>query len=69
MREGGDLVLVGPDGQTVVVRDYFSSDAPPTLITEGGSRVPPDLAEALAGPVAPAQSAQAGESATLAPIG
>ena len=33
IREGADLVLVGPDGQTVVVRDYFASDAPPTLIT------------------------------------
>ena len=69
VREGADLVLVGPDGQTVVVRDYFSSDAPPTLITEGGSRISPDLAEALAGPVAPAQSAQAGQAAATPPIG
>ncbi len=69
IREGADLVLVGPDGQTVVVRDYFASDAPPTLVTEGGSRVAPDLAEALAGPAAPAQSVQAGETSSLAPIG
>ena len=73
IREGADLVLVGPDGQTVVVRDYFASDAPPTLITEGGSRVPPDLAEALAGPAAPGQysqtSDQASDSGAAPPIG
>ena len=69
IREGADLVLVGPDGQTVVVRDYFASDAPPTLITEGGARVPPDLAEALAGLAAPRQLAQAGETTATAPIG
>jgi hypothetical protein len=69
IREGADLVLLGPDGETVVVRDFFSSDAPPVLITEGGARVPPDLAEALAGPAAPAQSAQAGESEAAPPIG
>ncbi|HJM49313.1 MAG TPA: FecR domain-containing protein, partial [Alphaproteobacteria bacterium] len=62
-------MLLGPDGETVVVRDYFSSDAPPVLITEGGSRVPPDLAEALTGPAAPAQLAQADESEAAPPIG
>ncbi len=69
IREGADLVLVGPGGQTVVVRDYFASDAPPTLITDAGSRVPPDLAEALAGLAAPRQLAQAGETTATAPIG
>ena len=28
-REGDDLLLIGPEGQHVLVRDYFTTDAPP----------------------------------------
>jgi hypothetical protein len=43
VREGPDLILVGPEGQTVVVDNYFSMANPPALTTAGGARVPGDL--------------------------
>ncbi len=53
VREGPDLLLIGPDGQQVLVRDYFSVDVPPDLLTEGGALLTADTVEALAGPIAP----------------
>jgi len=61
VREGSDLILVGPEGQTVVVDNYFSMANPPALTTAGGARVPGDLVQKLAGPVAPGQYAQSGD--------
>jgi hypothetical protein len=69
VREGPDLLLVGADGTVVLVRDFFSVESPPTLWTEGGARIVPELAEALAGPVAPNQFAQAGDDTFGEPIG
>jgi hypothetical protein len=69
VREGPDLLLVGPDGQQVLVRDYFSVDPPPDLLTEGGALLSADTVEALAGPIAPGLFAQAGEGADASPIG
>ncbi|HJN03980.1 MAG TPA: FecR domain-containing protein, partial [Alphaproteobacteria bacterium] len=61
IREGGDLVLVGADGTTVLVRDFFAVESPPVLWTEGGARILPSLAGSLAGPAAPGQYAQAAD--------
>ena len=58
-REGSDLILTGPDGTAVLERDYFASENPPTLLTEGGAAIPADLATRLAGSLAPDQYAQA----------
>ena len=58
-REGDDLILTGPDGTEVLVQDYFGTGNPPDLITEGGARISPEVASALAGSVAPGQYAQA----------
>ena len=69
VREGADLLLIGEDGSTVLIRDYFAVADPPLLLTEGGARVPPPLAHALAGPAAPAQVAQAQTGAGPHPIG
>ncbi len=60
VREGSDLILVGPEGQTIVIDNYFAMANPPALATAGGSRVPGDLVQKLAGPMAPGQYAQAG---------
>ncbi len=68
-RSGPDLVLTGPDSPGVVVRDFFATDAPPSLYTEGGSLVPGDLATRLAGPLAPGQYVQAGSLAPGEAIG
>lgn len=69
VRQGSDLVLRGQDGKEILVRDYFSSDTPPDLVTEGGAVIQGDLAERLAGPLAPGQYAQATPHAPAEVIG
>ncbi len=59
--ERSDLILVGPDGQTIVVDNYLAMANPPALATAAGARVPGDLVQKLAGPMAPGQYAQAGD--------
>ena len=53
VREGPDLLLIGPNGEQVLVRDYFSVEPPPNLLTEGGAVLSADTVLALAGPAAP----------------
>ncbi|MBL42431.1 MAG: hypothetical protein CMM49_07225, partial [Rhodospirillaceae bacterium] len=69
VREGTDLLLVGPNGEQILVRDYFTMDPPPDLLTEGGAMLTADTVEALAGPIAPGLFAQAEEGAEASPIG
>ena len=69
-RHGGDLQLQTPDGVTILVTGYFNQEVPPDLYTLAGSRITPDVAAKLAGPVAPGQVAQSGDVSTLEePIG
>ncbi len=68
VRDGADLILIGPDGTQVVIDNYFTLADPPTLVTAAGARVPGDLVAKLAGPMAPGQYAQAGEQ-QAEPIG
>ena len=35
-REGQDLKLTGPDGQKFLIRNYFSQESPPDLMTADG---------------------------------
>src|SRR5262245_19535984 len=53
VRQGSDLLLVGKDGQQILVRDYFNSETPPALTTAHGGTFTPELVAKLAGPVAP----------------
>jgi len=69
VREGADLVLIGKDGQKTLLVDYFNQASPPDLQTDFGAVISGGLAGKLAGPVAPAQFAQAAPSASSAPIG
>lgn len=70
VRVGGDLVLEMPNGTSILIQGYFDVAAPPALMTEGGALLAPDLVAALAGPLAPGQYAQSGESDLEAtPIG
>ncbi|TAN47788.1 MAG: hypothetical protein EPN26_13430, partial [Rhodospirillales bacterium] len=63
VRQGPDLVLVQPDGTTILIRDYFAqSDEAPDLLAADGSYIPGDLALKLAGPLAPGEFAQAGNA-------
>ncbi|RVU39409.1 hypothetical protein EOI86_09280 [Hwanghaeella grinnelliae] len=69
-RSGPDLLLETPDGQLILVTDYFAQEIPPDLFTLAGSRITADVAAKLAGPRAPGQVAQNGELSTLEePIG
>ena len=69
VRQGPDLLLVGADGQQILVRDFFRLENPPDLITEGGQFISAQLAAKLAGPLAPGQYAQAAPAGVGEPIG
>ena len=69
VREGPDLLLIGPDGDRVLIQDYFTLTEPPVLMTEGGAVLPPDLVVLLAGPAAPGQYAQTEGGGEPQPIG
>jgi len=69
VRQGSDLLLVGPDGTQVLIQGYFDLAEPPALATEGGAMIAPDLAARLAGPLAPGQYAAAGDGIEDQPIG
>ncbi|NQW00012.1 MAG: FecR domain-containing protein [Rhodospirillales bacterium] len=70
VRQGSDLFLVGKDGQQLLIQDFFRLASPPDIQTEGGSLIKAALASRLAGPLAPAQVAQAAPSDSVAePIG
>ncbi|MGI9406566.1 MAG: FecR family protein, partial [Hyphomicrobiaceae bacterium] len=58
-RHGADLKIVGPDGTTIVIIDYFAGDAPPGLMSSNGALLTGDVVSALAGPAMPGQYAQA----------
>ncbi|TAN44603.1 MAG: hypothetical protein EPN26_16680, partial [Rhodospirillales bacterium] len=59
-RHGSDLLITSPDGEQILVQDYFLTESPPTLVAEDGARISGDLAERLTGSIAPGQFAQAG---------
>ena len=65
VRSGDDLRLTGPDGQVVIVRDYFGTDSPPDLVSASGATIEAGLAARLAGPLAPGQYAQAAGGSAL----
>ena len=68
-RSGPDLKLTGPDGQKLLIRDYFSQENPPDLTTSDGVVLKGDIAVRLAGPLAPGQYAQATATTDNEPIG
>ena len=68
-REGPDLIVEGPNGEEVIVRDYFTMENPPTLQTEGGAQLTSDLVSRMAGTAAPQQFASDGALQQAQPIG
>ena len=60
-RVGNDLLVTLPEGSRVFIAEYFVVENPPTLATEGGAIIRPELAARLAGPLAPGQYAQIGD--------
>ncbi|MGD9921003.1 MAG: FecR domain-containing protein, partial [Pseudorhodoplanes sp.] len=55
-----DLKIVGEDGASFFIPDYFASEKRPHLMSPQGATLGPDVVAALAGPLAPGQQAQAG---------
>ena len=68
-RQGQDLILVGKNGEQLLIRDFFRLENPPDILTEGGSLIRADLAVRLSGPIAPGEFAQTGAGAAAKPIG
>ncbi|HAQ32827.1 MAG TPA: hypothetical protein DCP05_01840, partial [Rhodospirillaceae bacterium] len=44
VREGSDLFITSPDGDTHLIVDYFALSSPPDLVTENGAVIRGDLA-------------------------
>jgi VCBS repeat-containing protein len=66
-RHGSDLKIVGETGKSFLVPDYFKGEKNPTLLSPEGASLSGDIVEALAGPRAPNQYAQAGQQASDQP--
>ncbi len=61
-----DLKIVGDDGQSFFIRDYFATDKRAALMSPEGATLSAHVVEALAGPLAAGQLAQAGGQAASA---
>jgi len=59
-RDGHDLLLVNDGAPTIRIEDYFLTDPPAPIHAPNGSQLSGDVVARLAGPIAPAQYAQAG---------
>ena len=68
-RSGHDLLLTGDDGQKLVIVDYFGVHGPVDLLSPDGARISASTVQALAGPLAPGQYAQAGDQQPAEIIG
>ena len=68
-RAGHDLLLTGHDGKSLVIVDYFGSHGPVDLFSPDGAMLSARTVEALAGPLAPGQYAQAGDQQGAESIG
>jgi len=68
-RSGPNLLITGPDGNEILVVDFFLQKSPPDLTTTEGVMISGEVAARLAGPMAPMQYAQVGPATTTEPIG
>jgi len=68
-REGPDLIVEGPNGEEVIVRDHFTMENLLTLQTEGGAQLTSELVSRMAGTAAPQQFASDGALQPARPIG
>jgi hypothetical protein len=68
-RAGPDLILTTEDGRRMVLADYFRHEKLADLVAPNGAVLSADLANMLAGPLAPGQYAQADAPAPPPVIG
>ncbi len=58
-RDGSDLIITGPDGQEVLIEDYFDADYPPAIASSEGVTLDGLVVARLAGPMVPGEFASA----------
>lgn len=58
IRDGQDLKLHGPGGDTTVFEGYFSAASPPVLVTPDGARITPELVNSFVRYEGPVQYAR-----------
>jgi len=46
-QDGFDLIITNPDGEVVVVNDYFSFEPPPNLVIANGAGMSPEMVRAF----------------------
>ena len=68
-REGADLDLTGPEGEELIIRNYFNQVPSPDLVNPNGFALKGVVVTHLAGPLAPDQYAKAPPTAKVEPIG
>ena len=68
-RDGDDLVLNANRDDEIVVRDFFGDGLAPNLTADSGHQIAFETVQHLAGPLAPAQYAQADGISGKEPIG
>lgn len=68
-RDGQDLILRAPGGDEVTVNNYFAHEPAPTLVSEGGAALTPDLVESFVTPLDGVQYAQKGSVDDESPVG
>ncbi len=66
-REGQDLVLEAPNGDTLIINNYFMVDPAPTIESPDGSILTPNLVHSFL--TSPAEFAQASSMADESPVG
>ncbi len=68
-QQGDDLLIVGPNGDAILVQDYFLLDPPPAIETLDGGWFTPALIQSFTVPETPGQYAQAGTAPSATSIG
>lgn len=72
VRDNLDLYLIGEDGQTILLENYFNHATPPDLVSEDGARLSAALVKTFVPPVHSGEFAEAGtvtSDATIQPAG
>ncbi len=69
VRDGQDLVIEGPDGSSIVIKDYFNAEPAPTIKAETGETLTQDLVDSFVTHSGNAQYAQAASANDASPVG
>lgn len=68
-RDGQDLILEGPDGVVIIIKDYFNAEPAPQLQADTGETLTPDLVNSFVKQSGPAEYAATGTANDASPVG